>query len=385
MEIELSENIPNGKNNNMQDSNHLEDVVLSSEEEDILLHKPKPVHSKTGYICKLSKLSIMIIVITIFFVVELVIGIVTNSLSLVGSAIHLLSDSFSLIIGLVALVLSRKVISKRFPFGWGRTEILGAMSNSVFMLAVVFFIFVEAMHSIMEIEVMESPFLVLGVGIGGLLVNIFGMILVGHNHEHNKSSSNEENITTRIWHRLIVRNVNMAGIFIHIFGDFLGSVVVIIVATLNIFFPPKVHFELSPDLSESTLICDVNCFVMYMDPVFSLLIAVIILVTLFPILFTSSKILMQCVPSHVDVSKIMKEIEEVMKPEKIDFHDLQIWHLYSEEYVASMKVGICSKCKNFKLLAKRARNVLQKHRICNVTIEPIFFKHGLHNDCSTNN
>ena len=94
---------------------------------------------------------------------------------------------------------------------------------------------------------------------------------------------------------------------------------------------------------------------------------------------------MQCVPSNIDVSKIMKEIEEKMKPEKIDFRDFQVWHLYSDEYVASMKVGICSKCKNFELLAKHARKILRQHGVCNVTIEPIFFKHGLHNDCEINN
>ena len=232
----------------------------------------------------------------------------------------------------------------------------------------------------MKIEVMGSPYLVLGAGICGLLVNIFGMIIIGHNHDH--SSNNKKNITTSIWYRLIVRNVNMAGIFLHIFGDFLISITVIIVATLNIFLPPEVHYELSPDASDATFICDKNCFVMYMDPVFSLLIAAIILVTIFPILFTSSKILMQCVPSHIDVSKIIKEIEKVMKPEKIDFRDFQVWHLYSEEYVASMKVGICSKCKNFKLLAKCARKVLRNHGVYNVTIEPIFFKHGLHDDCA---
>lgn len=89
-------------------------------------------------------------------------------------ALPLLSVSFFL------LQISKWRTQKN-TFGWARAEVLGALVNSVFLIALCFSILVEALKRLVEVEKIENPKLLLIVGGAGLLVNILGLFLF-HNH-----------------------------------------------------------------------------------------------------------------------------------------------------------------------------------------------------------
>lgn len=130
----------------------------------------------------------MLFMTSSFFLVEIVVGYATNSMALVADSFHMLSDVMSLVIGFFALRYSkRSQRTERNTFGWQRAEVLGALVNAVFLIALCFSILVESLKRLVEPEVIHNPILVLIVGVAGLLVNVIGLILFhrhGHGHSH---------------------------------------------------------------------------------------------------------------------------------------------------------------------------------------------------------
>ena len=148
----------------------------------------------------------MLFMTSSFFLVEIIVGYATNSMALVADSFHMLSDIMSLIIGFFALRYSkRSQRTERNTFGWQRAEVLGALVNAVFLIALCFSILVESLKRIVEPEEINNPTLVLIVGTVGLLVNVIGLILFhrhghghshgggGHGHSHGKRNGTEVN------------------------------------------------------------------------------------------------------------------------------------------------------------------------------------------------
>lgn len=122
------------------------------------------------------------------FLVEVVSGYMTNSMALIADSFHLLSDVASLIVGFLALQYSEIEAPREvYTYGYARAEVLGALVNAVFLVALCFSIFIEALKRLVILEEIENPILVLIVGVIGLVVNLFGMFLfhqTGHGHSH---------------------------------------------------------------------------------------------------------------------------------------------------------------------------------------------------------
>ena len=123
-----------------------------------------------------------------FFLVEVVVGYITNSMALIADSFHMLSDVASLIVGFLALQYSTIEAPREvYTYGYARAEVLGALVNAVFLVALCFSIFIEALKRLVILEEIENPMLVLIVGVIGLVVNLFGMFLfhqTGHGHSH---------------------------------------------------------------------------------------------------------------------------------------------------------------------------------------------------------
>lgn len=136
----------------------------------------------------------MLFMTSSFFLVEIIVGYATNSMALVADSFHMLSDVLSLVIGFFALRYSkRSQRTERNTFGWQRAEVLGALVNAVFLIALCFSILVESLKRIVEPELIHNPILVLIVGVAGLLVNVIGLFLFhGHSHGHSHGGGGHE-------------------------------------------------------------------------------------------------------------------------------------------------------------------------------------------------
>lgn len=229
-------------------------------------------------------------------IVEIIIGIITGSLTLLSDAFHMLSDLIALIIGLIANNLSsgndfeHKMVSMRY-------EIVGALINGTILLTSCFIIGLEAIQRLAFVEQdIENINLVIIVGSLGLFINLIGICIFGHSHE----TKNDES------HSIIndEKNLNVHGVFLHLLSDFLGSIVVII-SSLIIKFT------------------DGNFFV---DPICTLFILTIIAFTAYPLVKQSINILLDKSPFNqeiiVSINDKLHNIDGVLS-----IHELHCWQV----------------------------------------------------------
>ncbi|GAA5851535.1 hypothetical protein JCM5353_005904 [Sporobolomyces roseus] len=147
------------------------------------------------------KLKLLLAIDTAFLFLELGVGTVVGSLALVADSFHMLNDVCSLIVALQALKLAESTeASAKLSYGWQRAEVLGALINGVFLLALCFSIGMEAIARFINYTEVTNPKLIVAVGTAGLISNIVGLFLFhdhghshggggGHGHSHGGGSS----------------------------------------------------------------------------------------------------------------------------------------------------------------------------------------------------
>lgn len=233
-------------------------------------------------------LFVSFLIIASFMVVEVIGGLLTNSLALLSDAGHMLSDALSLAIALIAFKLAEKATSQAKTFGYKRFEILAALFNGATLVLIALYIFYEAIHRFQSPPEVAS-FGMLAISGIGLVVNIIIAVYMF------KSGDTEENL-------------NMRGAFSHVISDMLGSIGAIIAALLIIFFGWQ-----------------------WADPVASVIVALLVLRSGIGITRSAVHILMEGTPASVDLQAIRTEIESL--PEVINLHELHVWSITSD-YVA---------------------------------------------------
>ncbi|CAK7268442.1 Zinc resistance conferring protein [Sporothrix epigloea] len=134
---------------------------------------------------KTTRISIMMVLDTVFLAIELGVGYYVQSLALIADAFHMLNDIISLAVGLWAVNLARKESNDRYSYGWLRAEILGAFFNATFLIGLCVTIVLEAIQRFFDPPDISNPEVVLLVGCFGLASNLLGFwVLGGHGHSH---------------------------------------------------------------------------------------------------------------------------------------------------------------------------------------------------------
>ncbi|XP_022970552.1 zinc transporter 5-like [Cucurbita maxima] len=142
----------------------------------------KPIHHILSE-RKSRKIALFLLINTGYMVVEFVAGFMSNSLGLISDACHMLFDCAALAIGLYASYISRLPANNRFNYGRGRFEILSGYANAVFLILVGALIVLESFERILDPQEISTTSL-LTVSIGGLVVNIVGLIFFHEEHHH---------------------------------------------------------------------------------------------------------------------------------------------------------------------------------------------------------
>ncbi|KAK2063451.1 cation diffusion facilitator family transporter [Colletotrichum caudatum] len=141
---------------------------------------------------KSTRISIMLAIDVVFFLVELIVGLLVKSLALTADAFHMLNDIISLCVGLWAVSVASKATTDKFSYGWLRAEILGAFFNAVFLIALCVSIILEAISRFFDPPQIDNPQLILIVGSFGLASNLVGFfVLGGHGHSHGDDHSHD--------------------------------------------------------------------------------------------------------------------------------------------------------------------------------------------------
>lgn len=228
-----------------------------------------------------------------FTVIEFVGGILTDSLALMSDAGHMFTDTLALALSLGAMRVAMRPADKEMTFGFLRAEILAALVNAATLIIVSLLIFYEAIKRIMEPPEVEAP-LMLFVAVLGLAANAGGIYLL---HDKSKGS------------------LNVRGAFLHMLGDFLSSIAVIIGALLIMFFDLRVA-----------------------DPILSILIGGVILFGAWKLLTQSTSILLESVPSHLKLEDVRVSLLGVAGVTEV--HDLHVWTLTSGLHALSAHIVV---------------------------------------------
>ena len=212
------------------------------------------------------------------------------------------------------LTLSFRLSKKKCDsntFGWARAEVVGALVNAVFLFALCFSITVQAIKRFLVLEKIEDPKMILIVGGVGLLINIIGMVIFGHSHgddDHSNSSEHNHDLNKETKDSKISSGaqMNIQGVFLHLLADALGSVVVLISASV-IWLTDWEYKD-------------------YLDPLLSLVIVVIICVTTWPLLRDSTLVLLNSIPPHIDLVSLQTDLVNTV-PGISSIHELHVWRL----------------------------------------------------------
>ncbi|XP_042681893.1 zinc transporter 10 isoform X1 [Centrocercus urophasianus] len=337
------------------------------------------------YSGKTCRLIFMLVLTTGFFVVELVSGYMGNSIALVSDSFNMLSDLISLCVGLSTGRIARR--SRRGPratYGYSRAEAVGALSNAVFLTALCFTIFVEAVLRLARPERIDDAQLVLIVGALGLAVNLVGLLVFQnwaaccrccHRSETpagravgpsdgtaeagespNDQKSPEEGPARKVEKKS--EALNIRGVLLHVMGDALGSVVVVIAATI---------FQVLP--LEASAPCNWQC---YIDPSLTIIMVFIILSSAFPLIKETSIILLQMVPKGVNMQQLTDRLACI--PGVSSLHEVHVWELAGGKNIATLHVK-CQTPTDYQDAAYKIRKVFHEAGVHSVTIQPEYIDH----------
>ncbi|KAJ5433357.1 cation diffusion facilitator family metal ion transporter [Penicillium daleae] len=329
------------------------------------------------------RLQIVISISLCFFITEISIGFYTSSLALVADAFHYLNDLIGFIVAFAALKISAKKDSPQdLSFGWQRSRLLGAFFNGVFLLALGVSIFLQSIERFVSVQAVEQPKLILIVGCIGLGLNIISAsFLHEHDHSHggnpeslvNAENGTEESPALHDNHRhnnlqppTKGYDLGMLGVLIHVVGDAANNVGVIISALV-------IWLTSSPSRY-------------YADPAVSMAIALVILTTSLPLVRNSGRILLESVPSGINLDDIRHDLELVRENgpthgHKIDdemqipgvrsIHELHVWRLNQEKSLASVHVAIVNETvSEFVKIAKIMNDCFHSYGIHSATVQP---------------
>lgn len=247
-------------------------------------HNKDHKHSYKGV--ERKKLAATIILTAVVMVIEIIGGIISQSLALLSDAGHMFTHVFALLVSFFAIMYATKKPTTEKSFGFYRIEILAALLNGIALIAISGFIFWEAYKRILNpkpINVMEMIIISL-IGLAANIVSAFILASAGR------------------------KSINIKSAFVHMIGDTASSVAIIIGAIIIYF----------------------TGFYM-IDPIFSIIICIVILYWAFTLIRDSLQILMETTPRGFDVQKMKNELmEEVHEVREV--HDIHIWQITDNIY-----------------------------------------------------
>ncbi|MDA3911979.1 MAG: cation diffusion facilitator family transporter [Bacteroidales bacterium] len=214
-------------------------------------------------------------------IVQIIGGLLSNSLALLSDALHNLGDTIAIFLAYLANRFGNKAANESKTFGYKRIEIIAALFNAVSLIVISIFLFVEAGKRFANPEEIKGG-LMLIVAISGLLANLISVFIL---NPHK------------------AKNLNIKAAYLHLLGDTLSSFAVILGGIAIILWD-----------------------IYWIDPLITIAIGVYLIIHTLKILKHSINILMQASPENIDIQRIAKQIKTV--DNRIEnVHHIHAWTL----------------------------------------------------------
>ena len=261
----------------------------------------------------ITRVQIALALTATFMLVEVVGGILSGSLALLADAGHMLTDTMALALTAFAFRMSVRPADKKRSFGYQRFQIIAAFVNGLSLLLVVGWILVEAVRRFIDPpDVIGQTMLV--VAAAGLVVNIIAFIIL-HGGDQ--------------------QNLNMRGAALHVIGDLLGSVAAIVAA-----------------------IVIMSTGWMPIDPILSVVVAMLILSSAWKLVRRSAHILLEGAPEWLDVTDIQAKIISTV-PDVSGVHHIHVWCQTPQNLMLTMHVVLDESVADVTAVVRSVKQILQ--------------------------
>mgnify|MGYP003604439240 FL=1 len=230
-----------------------------------------------------KKLGIALALTTTFLIIEVIAGLITQSLALLSDAAHMFTDAAALAIALAAIQISKRPADNKRTFGYQRFEILAALFNASMLFFVAIYILYEAYQRFSQPPEIQSVGMLIVASIG-LIINLISMKIL-------MSSATE--------------SLNMKGAYLEVMSDALASIGVIIGAVIIYY----THWY-------------------WVDTLIAVAIGFWVLPRTWILLKQSINILLEGVPEEVDIEKLRTDLLVLEGVESI--HQLKVWAISSK-------------------------------------------------------
>ena len=254
-------------------------------------------HAVTATNAHRNRLIVVLVITFAVLIAEVVGGLIAGSLALLADAGHVLTDATGLIMALIAASLATRAATVKRTFGLQRAEVLAALGNALLLVAVAVWVVIMAVERLREPVEIHSG-LMLAVAVVGALANLAGLVVL------RPAQS---------------KSLNMRGAYLEVFGDFVGSLAVIVAAVL-------------------ILITGWTPF----DAIASLAIVILIIPRAWSLLREVVDVLLEATPRGVDLDEVRDHILRVRGV--VDVHDLHAWTITSGVPVLSAHVIVDHAC-----------------------------------------
>lgn len=279
-------------------------------------------HEHVGKLTSLNGIFVFSIVLNLLFVgIEAIVGLTQNSLSLLSDAGHNLSDVFSLLLVLIAFHLAKVHASKQYTYGYKKSTVLISLVNAILLLVAIGGILIESYHKFYEPVEVNGAAVSWTAGVG-ILINGLTVVLL------MKGQKND---------------INVRGAFLHMVADTLVSVGVVISGILITFTGWNI-----------------------IDPIVSIIIAFIILISTWELLTSSLRLLVDGIPEGVDWEKV----EEILKshPHVQEVHHIHIWAISTTDNALTAHIVI-DDLNELEEVKKHIKHALPEANISHSTLE----------------
>lgn len=258
----------------------------------------------------------------IYIVVEVVYGLLINSMALLADAGHNFSDVLGLILAWGGAYLAKTAVTKSRTYGLRKSTILAALFNAIILLIAVGAITIEAIRKIAEPEPIGGTTMMIVAGVG-VVINTLTALLFLKGRE---------------------KDLNIKGAFLHMAADAGVSLGVVAAGFL------------------------INLTGFYLlDPIISLVIVVVITIGTWGLLRDSFHLSMDAVPRDIDFEKVQNYLSSIDGVKEI--HDLHIWAMSTTETALTVHLVIPEEIKNDKFLSKVCGQLHHKFGIEHSTIQ----------------
>ena len=262
-----------------------------------------------------------LVLTALFFVAEVVGGVISNSLALLADAGHMFTDIGALSLSLFVAWFSRQPAAPEKTYGYLRWEILAALLNGAVLLLVSGVIVWEAIARLQSPEPLQGG-IMLTVAIGGLLVNTASAFILHPAHSHS---------------------LNARGAYLHVLGDLFGSVGTVIAAVVV--------------RSTGWLAA---------DPIASIVVTLLVIRSAWRLVRESVNVLLEATPAHISLGRVREGLQAIVGIESV--HDLHVWTVTSGMVAMSAHAVVREPGENQKVL-EAAVEAMQRLGISHVTLQ----------------